>query len=530
MISTIGVVATKSTAHMTGVHLTGMYIGTDTEDGSDQRVVIECSSGYCDITLFDFAFSTCSLLTGSPYFGGVAAARNISEDMLDSFTLNLFCVQPGKLIDIENDEPSTSLTGDMTFPEDGVIYRSGPGFNYFNVLKSSDESTKSSNSSEIADGLYYGIDTEDGSLQQIKIICTEAACDIMMSDFSFSTCFELLGEYGGVATANDVPKDSLDEFMLNLYCRKEGAPIDIENDVPTVTLTGNMLSLQNGIIQRTGPGFRYFKSSTNTEASHSRSETHSEPDSVSKGLITEGYYAAINHESGTTQYVDILCEDMICDIVLTAVYSCREITQDRIVLGGVAVAKGIHKNSFDDFTFDLFCIKMGDYEIDVDTSEPSATIPGNLVPIQDGVFEHTDPGVMYFRESTNVDDYYGGSKDGSIANGMYFGNDIEDGSTQHIDILCTGGYCDITLLDYGFSTCARINGYSIFGGVAVARNISEDSLDDYTLNLFCDAIPSEIDIDNDEPTTTLTGDIIVLKDGIIHRSGPGLTYYKGSDF
>ncbi len=109
-------------------------------------------------------------------------------------------------------------------------------------------------------GQYSGFDTEDGSPQQLYLLCGDETCDVTLQDARFSTCEQVLGAgefFGGVAVARDVPADSLDDFSLELYCTEEsGGSIDFTKN-PDSILTGDIDIQPNGQLIRTGPDFFY---------------------------------------------------------------------------------------------------------------------------------------------------------------------------------------------------------------------------------------------------------------------------------
>lgn len=118
-------------------------------------------------------------------------------------------------------------------------------------------------------GRYRGFDTEDATPQQLYIVCDDdedkdegGLCNITLYDARFSTCEKIVpGTNGGVGIANDIPKDSIDNFFFKLYCLQPGETvIDFTND-PTATLPGNIDILQDGSLRRTVPDFFYSKTS-----------------------------------------------------------------------------------------------------------------------------------------------------------------------------------------------------------------------------------------------------------------------------
>jgi hypothetical protein len=118
--------------------------------------------------------------------------------------------------------------------------------------------------------------------------------------------------------------------------------------------------------------------------------------------------------------------------------------------------------------------------------------------------------------------------------GVYAGIDTEDATFQQLYIVCDndddkdeGVLCDITLQDARFSTCDQfVPGTN--GGVGIANEIPQNSIDDFKIDLYC-LQPDEIEIDfSNDPTATLTGDIEILQDGSLRRTGPGFFYSKVS--
>ena len=116
-------------------------------------------------------------------------------------------------------------------------------------------------------GRYAGIDTETATGQRLFIVCDDdedkdegVLCNITLRDARFSTCDQIVpGTNGGVAIANGVPRDSIDNFQFKLYCLQPGeTEIDYNKD-PTTYLPGDIEVLQDGSLRRTGPGFFYPK-------------------------------------------------------------------------------------------------------------------------------------------------------------------------------------------------------------------------------------------------------------------------------
>jgi len=109
------------------------------------------------------------------------------------------------------------------------------------------------------------------------------------------------------------------------------------------------------------------------------------------------------------------------------------------------------------------------------------------------------------------------------------GSDSEDGSPQAINVLCNEGLCDIYLFDPSFSTCINKNGEIFGGGLAMALDIPQGSLDDFDLDLYCLIQPMQSGppplINYTAPAAQLTGDLVLLGDGTYQRTGTGPGFY-----
>ena len=58
----------------------------------------------------------------------------------------------------------------------------------------------------------------------------------------------------------DVPEDSLGAFEIDLYCLKPAQQVDYGVTVPTKTMAGGMISVDNGIVKAFEPAdITYFK-------------------------------------------------------------------------------------------------------------------------------------------------------------------------------------------------------------------------------------------------------------------------------
>jgi len=485
----------------------GRYNGVDFEDGTTQTLSIFCQEGICDITLLDLKFTTCTLLSGGDnYFGGIAFARGISEDSLDAFDLNLYCLAEGDLeIDIDNDEPIANLKGDLLFLEDGTVRRTGTGFLYFNTLKE--------NSSTSLNGSYSGSDTEDGSGNSLQIFCEDGLCDVILGDSKFSTCTKITGNpfLGGRGIAKNIPEDSLGDFTIDLFCLREGA-IEFD-DVPVGTLTGNIRVLQNGVIQRTGPGFLYYKTSD---------------ESTSVVDPTGYYFNTASIKNGAQQNVNLVCTDGKCDVqqLDSSFPICLEQT-GVFRLGGVAIARGIDQNSLDDFTLDLYCATFEKPVVDIDLDEPTTTIPASLVLLEGGIFRDLITGENFFNSYSGNDlaDKESSGSRTAIYNGLHTGIYLDSGFPVNTSIYCANKKCEIAFAAIRISACVGPTGEFIFNGSAFVKDVPEDSLDNFNVDVYCLKFNEQFGKGVDVPTFSRKGDFRVVQShaGMFKASDPAET-------
>ena len=136
-----------------------------------QVLTLDCKQGRCDITLQDASFSTCIEQLGlQRYLGGLALAKDVPQDSLYDFDLQLFCASDF-FQGIDYTSPVATLTGNLAFLEDGIVRRTGPGFNYYNYHKKR----------KALDGYYTGgIIKVDGGGQSMKILCDHGLCEVIL--------------------------------------------------------------------------------------------------------------------------------------------------------------------------------------------------------------------------------------------------------------------------------------------------------------------------------------------------------------
>jgi len=328
----------------------------------------------------------------------------------------------------------------------------------------------------------------------------------------FTTCIEVTGNayFGGVAIADGIPEDSLDDFNLFLYCLQEGQlEIDFNTDTPVTTLKGNMISLEDGVIRRTGTGFTYF--------SNYRGDLSVDKPSVPKS----GSYTGTDTEDGANQIMNIYCKDGMCDVHLgdLGFSTCTLITGDPF-FGGIAIARNVPEESLDDFKLDLYCLGVGQTQF---SSTPTGTLTGSMIVLKDGIIRRTGPGFTFYLVSDN-----NGSTDVQIGNGKYLNNGYTtDGSRSSYEILCAEGKCDVVLEDTIFPACFALTGTNYFGGFAIAKGVDQASLGNFSLDLYCaKGLGIDIDMEDDQPITTISSRLEVLEDGILIEIDSGNRYFN----
>merc|ERR1711935_321581 len=86
-----------------------------------------CDDGTCQVSLFNYLFGQCVAPTGNTIINGFGYARDVPEDALGSFDLDVYCTARGQEIDFDNDSPTYTEVGFGLIPEDspGVLTRLG---------------------------------------------------------------------------------------------------------------------------------------------------------------------------------------------------------------------------------------------------------------------------------------------------------------------------------------------------------------------------------------------------------------------
>ena len=178
--------------------------------------------------------------------GGIAIASRIPKDSLHDFEFELFCRFPGEVV-INLDESVATILGGIEFLDDGIVRRKETGFVYFNYFQ---------DQGLLTNGLYSTSKFSDGSNERLLITCDDEQCDLRLMNIIFTRCIlppNFLPYINGFGIARRVPKDSLDNFSIDIYCIGElGVTVDIDIDTPTYTIMGNSLvGKDEGITLRT---------------------------------------------------------------------------------------------------------------------------------------------------------------------------------------------------------------------------------------------------------------------------------------
>ena len=211
---------------------------------------INCEEGFCDLSLIDSSFSSCKDQNSGiaySYLGGIAVAENVPQNSLHDFQLELFCVEDASSIgSIDYDVTPIILTGNLVFLEDGIIRRTGPGFNYFA------SSNLDLQTNEVS-GLYSGARLYDGGNQNLHIQCSMGMCDVIVwTSINYECITGPTSRFivNGIAVAKAVPMDSLGDFSVDLYCvsPEAGVEIDYEVDDPIKTFHAEILTDDNGAV------------------------------------------------------------------------------------------------------------------------------------------------------------------------------------------------------------------------------------------------------------------------------------------
>ena len=342
--------------------------------------------------------------------------------------------------------------------------------------------------------------------QFLGILCTKEMCDITLEDTSWSICRALVGQsfYNGLGIAKGVPRESLSDFDIELYCLREDERVIDYDREPDATLTGNLAHVREGIIQRTGPGYTYIRSTPNEVE---------EPFSVYQdfALSLDG----VDTEDGSRQLIEIVCKSGLCDVELadTSFSTCIENIPSDIYLGGLAKATDVPQDSLYDFELPLYCASDSDLIQGIDYNNATATLKGGFVFLQPGIIERTGPGFTYY----NL--FNGAGDDRALAlptagSRYYQGYRYDTGGARFLWALCENKNkkCEVILYSLIEPLCiGPSGGLPFYNGVAFNSSVPEDSLDGFEIGLYCVPPPpgtgAVIDYNTQQPILTIKASV-----------------------
>ncbi len=96
-----------------------------------------------------------------------------------------------------------------------------------------------------------------------------------------------------------------------------------------------------------------------------------------------------------------------------------------------------------------------------------------------------------------------------------------------MDILCTQVTCDIILSDTSWSGCKGLVSQSFYQGAGIAKVVPRDSLSNFNIKSYCLKDDERV-VDYEKPHQLLSGNLTLVRDGILQRTGtgPGIKYIK----
>lgn len=202
-------------------------------------------------------------------------------------------------------------------------------------------------------------------------------------------------------------------------------------------------------------------------------------------------------------------------------------------MGGVAIARGIDQNSLDDFTLDLYCATFEKPVIDIDLDEPTTTIPASLDLLEGGIFRDLITGENFYNTYSGNDlaDKESSGSRTAIYNGIHTGSYLDSGFPVNTSIYCANKKCEIAFAAIRISACVGPTGLFIFNGSAFVKDVPEDSLDNFDVDVYCLKFNEQVG-NLDVPTFSRKGDFRVVQGhaGIFKASDPAeITYYIQSN-
>ncbi len=305
-------------------------------------------------------------------------------------------------------------------------------------------------------------------------------CDITLSETSWNFC-ETLGVgrsfFNGVAIAKDVPRGSLSDFEVKLYCLEQNELVIDYNREPDTTLPGNLALVRDGIIQRTEPGTNYIRIGPNEVE-----KPFSIYEDIALSLIGP------DTEDGSQQFLTVDCKEGLCDIELadTTFSTCIEnipVLGD-IYLRGLAKATDIPQVSLHDFNLPLYCASASGFG-GINYTEPVETLKGDLVFLQSGIIERTAKGFKYFNAFKGM----GSGGENALAttgssSSFYQGFRDDTGGAKTLWMLCENSNCEVIIYSFIEPLCSQ-SGRPFLNAVAFNKTVPQDSLDSFEIGLYC---------------------------------------------
>ena len=320
-------------------------------------------------------------------------------------------------------------------------------------------------------------------------------CDIILSDTSWRTCKALVGQsfYNGVGIAKDVPRDSLSNFEIELYCLQENQRLIDYDREPDATLPGNLKLVREGILQRTEPGINYIKTYPNEVE---------EPFSIYQDFALT--LIGVDTEDASEQFLTVDCVEGLCDIELadTSFSTCIENIPGDRYLGGLAKATDVPQDSLSNFGLPLYC--ASNFGV-VNYTEPVAILKGGFVFLQPGIIKRTGTGFTYYNA------FKGAGSDSALAttgSSFYSGFRKDTGGARFLSMSCQKSVCEVILRSNIEPACiGPSGGLPFLNGLAINKNVPEDSLDGFEIGLYCVPPPkgtgAEIDYETQKPILTI---------------------------
>jgi len=163
----------------------------------------------------------------------------------------------------------------------------------------------------------------------------------------------------------------------------------------------------------------------------------------------------------------------------------------------------------------------------MEDDQPVTTIASGLVVLEDGILLDIDSGNRYFN-------WYSGGNPANpttslYPNGLYYGQILDNGLIGIRTIYCNENkLCDIVSSAASSNSCIRIlqGWFGPFNGVAIVKDVPQDSLDDFDIDLYCLLPAQQVDYGTTNPSLTMRGGMIAQGNGVVTAYDPAdATYF-----